>query len=103
MASREDIGRTIARLGVLAAHDPTSVPYEVRISGDAVSYRDITEIVSSVRGENISAVEEAIGDTSRDEKEGQDVPDLCRCVRSMPSHPVSPNDVLHQANQIETW
>ncbi|KAG9046511.1 hypothetical protein FS837_004261 [Tulasnella sp. UAMH 9824] len=51
--SRDDIARSVARISVLAAADPTSVPDHARISGSSISLRGLAQLVSQVRGEEI--------------------------------------------------
>ncbi|KAG8921180.1 hypothetical protein FRC01_000377 [Tulasnella sp. 417] len=51
--SRDDIARSVARISVLAAADPASVPDHARISGSSISYRDLAQLVGRVRGEEI--------------------------------------------------
>lgn len=51
--SKADIGRALAELTLLTLNPATaaSVPDDVRIAGDNVSYRDVRDIVQRVRAE----------------------------------------------------
>ena len=51
--SKADIGRALAELTLLALNPVTapSVPDDVRIAGDNVSYHDVRDIVQRVRAE----------------------------------------------------
>jgi len=48
-----DIGRAVARGSILAIQDPSSVPEYVRISGDALSFQDIADIVTKLTGDKV--------------------------------------------------
>ncbi|KAG9017069.1 hypothetical protein FRB90_001894 [Tulasnella sp. 427] len=52
--SRDDIASSVARIAVLAAADPTSVPDYAPISGSSVSYRELAQLVSQARGQDIT-------------------------------------------------
>lgn len=58
MTSKADIARSLVRLSLLAAKDPVSVPDQIRLHGDAKSYKEIAEIMSRECGETIKVSEE---------------------------------------------
>lgn len=73
MTSKDDIGRSLARLAILAANDPTSVPDRVRLSGDAKSYQELADIFSRENGEEIKVSEESVEEfTANMDKENMD-------------------------------
>jgi len=80
ITSRADIGKSVARLAVLATAAPTSVSDHVRISGDLTSYKEIAEIVARHRGEKIDVVEEQIVDDGTDH-EVDGGPELIRLIK----------------------
>ncbi|KAG8947981.1 hypothetical protein FRC04_010178 [Tulasnella sp. 424] len=52
--SLRDIGLSVARMVVLANQDPASIPDHVRLSGGAISWVDLAELIGKERGENIT-------------------------------------------------
>ena len=52
MTSMADIGRAVARLAILALDPATaaSVPDELRIAGDTVTYEDVRDLVARIKG-----------------------------------------------------
>lgn len=71
-----DVGAAVARLSILAVADPTSVPDEVRISGDNRSFNELAEIVGQAVGKKIKVVEEPVEGT--DDTDGEDIMALVR-------------------------
>ncbi|KAG8938175.1 hypothetical protein FRC04_009318 [Tulasnella sp. 424] len=65
VTSLTDIGKALARLSILAADSPTSVPDHVRLSGDAVSFTDLARIVGSERGETIEVKTQSAAETKQ--------------------------------------
>ncbi|KAG8953468.1 hypothetical protein FRC04_002310 [Tulasnella sp. 424] len=52
--SIRDIGLSVASMVVLATQDPASVPDYVRLSGGAISWVDLAELIGKERGEKIT-------------------------------------------------
>ena len=48
-----DVGRSVARLSILAAANPQSVPDFVHISGDVTSLKRVADKVGEIMGEPI--------------------------------------------------
>jgi len=54
LTSKTDIAFSLVRLAILATENPSEVPDKVRISGDAVSYQKIADVMSKESGETIT-------------------------------------------------
>lgn len=87
VTSLTDIGKALARLSVLAADSPTSVPDHVRLSGDAVSFTDLARIVGSERGETIEVKTQSAAETKQ--KLLDNPADLISLVKYVKSHIIS--------------
>ncbi|KAG8983576.1 hypothetical protein FRB94_007507 [Tulasnella sp. JGI-2019a] len=80
ITSTADIAAAVARLAIIAVADPTSVPDQVRITGDNRSFNELADIVGSEVGKKITVVEEPVAQTS-DQPDGEDLGALARLLR----------------------
>ncbi|KAG8859709.1 hypothetical protein FRB96_004283 [Tulasnella sp. 330] len=108
ITSTADIGASVARLSILAAADPKSVPDDVRISGDNKSINELAEIVSKATGKTIKVVEEPVVEGA-DDKDGEDMADLARLLRLNFSHGATDfskdndNELVNPGQKYWTW
>jgi len=79
LTAKADIAASIARLAVLTAANPSSVPDHVRIAGDTKSIRELAEIFGRESGQKIQVTEEPVG--TLHEGEGEGFPALVWIIR----------------------